>query len=130
MALLYFVGKKILKLGKINTDHANDYVNGVSVPDSWIGTRADLEKKIAEQADACANYVHGKEWTTNRANARQMCKERLEKKYANLLNATIQQTAQEEALIKQKALEGNQKIYAVVAVVLLVLISIVIILKK
>ncbi len=106
------------------------YSNLRTVPASWKGTNADLQTTIINQEDACAAFCHQQNPTHNTTNCRQGCKDKILLKYAPLLKKVQALNATEEAQLKTAALQDNKKTYAIVAIVLLVLLSIIILIKS
>lgn len=122
----------IIDLGPSINSLANKWIaqHNSEIPTVWTATRADLDSKIEGQVNSCGNYVHEQNWTHNRANGKQACRDKLNTVYTSIIAQVQNQTAQEEAALKEKSLEGNKKTYAIVAIVLLVLVAIVILIKS
>lgn len=120
-------------MGKKPNDLAQKFVKEKMQPVPAVGSpisRADLEQRIKDAKDQCADYIHFENWTVSRANARGVCSSYIDAAYKEEEEYSIANSYNQDQKVTQLALQGNKKLYGIVAIVLLTLVGIALLLRN
>lgn len=118
-----------IEIGPSIDSLASDYANAHKLKLSDFANKKDLDIKLGDMYDECARYVHSENPLHGQKNSYSPCKTKIDAANATVVAQLTASEAAEDQQLKEVALAGNAKTYAIVALILIVMVAIVIIIK-